>query len=257
MAVRRAQKATKPKRKAARGRAAQVIYLYGISAPAKAALKSPGVDGTAAVEALRMGAFTCWISRVDREEFGAELARRMENLDWLANASVRHQRVVGALAEKVTILPARFGTVFLTEQSLQSHVAGQKPTLAKRLKHLSGAEEWGVKVFRRARAAATVEASSGADYLRQKAAILKKDGPRELDADVVAFAKALQEIARDSAPAGKVSSGQSDLEWQASFLVPRSRRKQWDAVLKEYATRWGAHREIECTGPWPPYSFVS
>jgi hypothetical protein len=173
------------------------------------------------------------------------------------SASVRHQRVVGALAAKITVLPARFGTVFVSEDSLQSHIAEQKPTLAKRLKHLDGADEWGVKLFRRAQAAATVDASSGADYLRQKAAFLKKDGPRELDADVVAFAKALQSVARDSGPAGKVSSGQSDLEWQASFLVPRSRRKQWDAVLKEYASRWGVHREIECTGPWPPYSFVS
>jgi hypothetical protein len=181
----------------------------------------------------------------------------MENLDWLANASVRHQRVVGALAAKITVLPARFGTVFLSESSLQSHIATQKPPLAKRLKHLDGADEWGVKVLRREQAAATVDASGGADYLRQKAALLKKDGPRELDADIVAFARALQSVARDSAPAGKVSSGQSNLEWQASFLVPRSRRKRWDAVLKEYASRWGTQREIECTGPWPPYSFVS
>jgi hypothetical protein len=234
-----------------------VIYLYGISSPGRAGLKLPGIDGVAPVEASRIGGFTAWISRVDAKEFGAELAQRMENLDWLANASVRHQRVVGALAAKITVLPARFGTVFVSEDSLQSHITELKPTLAKRLKHLDGADEWGVKLFRRAQAAATVDASSGADYLRQKAALLKKDGPRELDADVVAFAKALQSVARDSRPAGKASSGQSDLEWQASFLVPRSRRKQWDAVLKEYASRWGAQREIECTGPWPPYSFVS
>jgi hypothetical protein len=257
MAVRHAKKAAKSATRKTSIHSPQVIYLYGISALAKATVKLPGVDGIASVAAFRTGAFTCWISRVDAKEFGSELAHRMENLDWLANASVRHQRVVGALAAKVTILPARFGTVFLSEESLQSHVSEQRPTLAKRLKHLDGAEEWGVKVFRRAQAAATVEASSGADYLRQKAALLKKDGPRELDADVVAFAKALPSIARDSAPAGKVSSVQSDLEWQASFLVPRSHRKQWDALLKEYARVWGAQREIECTGPWPPYSFVS
>ena len=58
-------------------------------------------------------------------------------------------------------------------------------------------------------------------------------------------------------PAGKVSSGQRDLEWQASFLVPRAHRRQWDATLAEFATRWSGMRRIECTGPWPPYSFVA
>jgi hypothetical protein len=36
-----------------------------------------------------------------------------------------------------------------------------------------------------------------------------------------------------------------------------AKRKQWDNVLRRYATEWGAERSIECTGPWPPYSFVS
>jgi hypothetical protein len=28
-------------------------------------------------------------------------------------------------------------------------------------------------------------------------------------------------------------------------------------VLRKYAQQWGEERSIECTGPWPPYSFVS
>ncbi len=56
---------------------------------------------------------------------------------------------------------------------------------------------------------------------------------------------------------GKVSGGQRDLEWQASFLVRRADRKKWDDVLAKFARRWGYERRIETTGPWPPYSFVS
>src|SRR5207253_11033189 len=52
------------------------------------------------------------------------------------------------------------------------------------------------------------------------------------------------------------SGGLKGLQWQATFLVPRSRRKQWDATLKKFAARWDQSRRIECTGPWPPYSFV-
>jgi hypothetical protein len=234
-----------------------VIYLYGISTPVKRCFKLPGVDGIAEVEPLPIAGLACWISRVDAREFGEELAQRMESLDWLANCSVRHQRVVGNLAENTTILPARFGTVFRNEESLHAHVNERKPVLRKQLAQLQDAEEWGVKVFRRQQAAAQVQAATGSDYLRQKSALLKRDGERKLDQEVIAFAKALQTIARDSAPAGKVSSGQPDLEWQASFLVPRKRRKNWHNTLKEFASRWGTEREIECTGPWPPYSFVS
>jgi len=45
--------------------------------------------------------------------------------------------------------------------------------------------------------------------------------------------------------------------WQATFLVPRGRRKQWDKILSEFVERWDGVRRIEVNGPWPPYSFVS
>jgi hypothetical protein len=28
-------------------------------------------------------------------------------------------------------------------------------------------------------------------------------------------------------------------------------------VLEKFANQWTRERRIECTGPWPPYSFVS
>jgi hypothetical protein len=45
--------------------------------------------------------------------------------------------------------------------------------------------------------------------------------------------------------------------WQATFLVPRAKRRQWDQTLKNFVERWDGQRRIEVNGPWPPYSFVS
>jgi hypothetical protein len=67
----------------------------------------------------------------------------------------------------------------------------------------------------------------------------------------------LEKVAKDGAPSGKVSGTQPSLLWQATFLVPRSRRKQWEKVLSEFVGRWEGLRRIEVNGPWPPYSFVS
>ena len=234
-----------------------MLYLYGISAPAPKMKVSGSIAGSSSVQSIENSGLQAWFSSVSAQEFGENLAANMENLEWLASASVRHQRVVSQISAEITLLPARFGTVFASETSLLEHIKRQKAALLATLKRIDGSEEWGVKLFLRSpSASALVEAASGRDYLRAKAATLQTGKRRQLDPEVVEFARELQAIAADSAPAGKVSSGQNNLEWQASFLLRKKDRPKWERVLKRYATRWADHREIQCTGPWPPYSFV-
>lgn len=234
-----------------------VLYFYGITRILPATVSAEGADGIAPVEALPCAGLVCWASRVSRTEFADRLAENMENLEWLAAASVRHQRVVGEIAARTAILPARFGTVFLSEASLEAHVRKNKRSLLSAFRRIADADEWGVKVFAVAqRSAPALRAASGTEYLRRKATALET-ARGTLDPDVRSFAQALRRIAQASAAGGKVSGGQRDLEWQASFLLRRSRQKQWRAVLDRFAARWQKSRRIECTGPWPPYSFVS
>lgn len=238
----------------------RALYVYAISSAERAPrISAVGVDGSSRVERIAVGQLACWISQVDRTEYGEELTSRMQNLDWLAGASLRHQRVVSELAESMTVLPARFGTVFVSLDSLRKDLEERRKQLLESLEKISGKQEWGVKVFARAGAPAPkIEAASGRDYLAAKAAALTTRKPGELDPEVEIFAAELQRIAADAAPAGKVSSGQRNLVWQASFLVgaDAATRKKWDDALKKYATRWADSREIEITGPWPPYSFL-
>ena len=111
------------------------LYLYGISeAPAakKPAAKawersgSVGIDGVHAVQASACGDFLCWVCEVDQASFANAVERNMENLEWLALHGVRHQQVVGEVAEQMTIVPARFGTVFSGEPALCERRAGKK-----------------------------------------------------------------------------------------------------------------------------------
>ena len=101
------------------------FYLYGItqaSDSAGAAVSQPGIDGSAPVKAIACDAFLCWISQVSRRGFADPLQERMEDIDWLAAAGLRHQRVVGELARQAATLPARFGTIFLSEESLRKDI---------------------------------------------------------------------------------------------------------------------------------------
>ncbi len=217
----------------------------------------PGVDGASAVEAIACEGFECWVSRVDRGEFADRLNQNMENLDWLAAASVHHQRVVAALAANAEILPARFGTIFLSQESLQADVKRRRSSLLESFKRISGSEEWGVKVFSLPTAARpSVVARSGKEYLQRKADALHSQASRALDPEVKTFGEALAKLSRAADFSAKVSSGQRDLEWQASFLVPQKAQGKLQALLKKYALKWKDQRRIECSGPWPPYSFV-
>ncbi|GAC1653056.1 MAG: GvpL/GvpF family gas vesicle protein [Acidobacteriaceae bacterium] len=234
-----------------------VLYLYGIS-PAGTAFANAGVgvDGAAKVLSAQIEDLRAWYSEVDASIFGAGLAERIEDLDWLANASVRHQQTLARIAEHATVIPARFGTVFVSPESLAAHVREHLQPSRATLAKIADAEEWGVKVFRRKTTVATaVTASSGSDYLKQKAT-LRQGLKHTVAPEVVQFAKDLSACSAAVAPVGKLSSAQPALEWQASFLVKKKQKASWDKILRRYAGEWSETREVECSGPWPPYSFV-
>ncbi len=89
----RSKKATAP---------ARVLYLYAISQqPAKAAptISAEGIDGSSGLEAVRCDPYLCWISRVDKAKFADALPDRMQDLEWLATAGLRHQRAVAEISQ--------------------------------------------------------------------------------------------------------------------------------------------------------------
>lgn len=240
--------------------ARQVLYLYGITRSGRGTIpKLAGVDGSAAVQAAPCGGLVCWTSRVDKKEFAENLAGNMENLEWLAEVSLRHQQVVAAIARSRDILPARFGTVFRTPASLAADVEKHKAVLSSDLEKISGCEEWGVKVFSlQSQAPAAIAAKSGRDYLRAKAAVLHAEAPPGNDEDVQRLARALEGVAVASAPGGgAVSRGQRGLAWQGSLLVKRPQRGKLQQLIARFSQEWEGRRRIEVSGPWPPYSFVS
>jgi hypothetical protein len=239
------------------------LYFYGVtkSLP-KHAGDQIGVDAKATIEPVPCEGFICWISRVSAEEFEANLAKNMENLDWLAAASISHQRAIAAIAAETEILPARFGIVFHNRRSMVEHVKARVKRLSEDFNRIKGADEWGVKVqavVPKPVASAIAKAGTGKDYLKAKAALLPRKTERnaERDRDLEQLQNSLSGIAEQTASAGKISSGQRGLLFQTSLLVKRRNRPQLESLLRKYARRWEGKYSVECSGPWPPYSFVS
>jgi gas vesicle protein GvpL/GvpF len=237
-----------------------VLYLYGITE--SRALNVPvqiGVDLLSTVEPIDCEGIVCWISRVSAEDFDDNLSRNMENLDWLAEKSVAHQRAISAIAHATEILPARFGTIFRTEASLRKHIRGRVRDLKRDFERVKGADEWGVKVFSVKPAAPPApEIRSGKDYLKAKAALLPERKSRaDVSGELAEFEHALKSVAMETAAVGNISSAQRGLTFQTSLLVKRNNREKFESLLKKFSENWADARRIECTGPWPPYSFVS
>ena len=241
----------------------RVLYLYGITEPLPARSAPAdvfGVDRTSALEPIECEGVVCWVSRVSAEEFEKDLNKNMENLDWLAVASVAHQRALSAIRTQAEVLPARFGTVFRNLSSLQKHVRAGLRQFQKDFKRLKDADEWGVKVFALQPAVknASPAARSGRAYLMARAALVPRHDSRpQTDHELDEFSKELERVAEETAAVGKISSGQRGLTFQRSLLVKRANRPRMESVLRKFSERWADTRKIECTGPWPPYSFVS
>jgi len=241
--------------------AAPVLYLYAITELPETTgpvIAAEGIDGGVPVEALRSGTYLCWISRVAKSELADRLSEHMENLEWLATTGLRHQRVVAEISSHLTALPARFGTVFLSEESLARHVKERLKIFQQAFARVGNADEWGIKVFaeRKEPRSLANNATSGTDYLKKRSEFLQPRRSGKLDEEVQNFVANLSELAVAASPGGKASAGQPGLVWHGSFLIRRNDRKKLDAVLKKYAAEWADSRRIDCSGPWPPYSFV-
>jgi len=236
-----------------------VLYLYGISQSAHEPKHTPvGVDARSAPEQIPCAGMVCWISRVSKGDFANNLAKKIENLEWLAEMTSRHQSVLATIAEVNDILPARFGTVFLNEASLTANIENRKPVLLSDLKRIQGNEEWGVKVFAvRPEMAEIPEVKSGKSYLQAKSAMLRTRVPEKNDEEMARFADALEKLSVATAQGGKISGGRRDLRYQVSLLLKRGEGKKLQSILKRFEKEWKNSRHIECSGPWPPYSFVT
>lgn len=236
----------------------KLIYLYGITREPVAGLRVPaGVDGVGVVEAIRCDGLTCWVSKVDASDFGDALSSRMENLEWLAAASVRHQRVVGSIFENTTILPARFATIFRTQESLREHLRKSKAEVMESFRRLDNCDEYGIKIFAAPAAPSpAARASSGRDYLKRKSELLAVSKPRRITPELERFIAGLQKLASESTAGGSVSTGQRNLLWQGSLLLRRPKRASLDTELARFSRDFQGQYHIECTGPWPPYSFI-
>jgi hypothetical protein len=125
-----------------------VVYLYGF-VPAEAIAPGDelvGIDDSE-VRLLEVRGLTAVVSDLDGADYAeTRIEASLKDLDWLAPRGERHERVVTWFADHTTIVPARFLTVFSSDEAVRAEVDRRRDEIVERLQRFRDVREWDLKV---------------------------------------------------------------------------------------------------------------
>jgi hypothetical protein len=235
-------------------------------------------DGTR-LELIQSKELTAIVSQVPLSSYSEEaLAQRLSDAAWTAVRAMRHEQVVEHFAKRTSVVPLRFGTIYLDRSGVEGMLIEKREHLTSIIQRLKDREEWGVNVYcdratlldnitsvsprLREMTESARAAPPGQSYLMQKKVeALRAD---ETKAEVARAADEVERILRDQSDGSvrlrilKVETTEhGELKAKFAFLVSRSRFEDFRNEAEQLAQQLEASGiRIELTGPWPPYNFA-
>ena len=224
----------------------------------------------------RFGEVAAVLRLVSRAEFcGPAGETNLQDLAWLAPRACQHQAVLEQVMRLGPVLPARFGTLFSSLDSLGSFLQKHEAAIIQFLERVRGHEEWAVKGFldsaraeaellARARSgeAGPFSSTPGMAYLQEQSLRIKVK--QELENRVAeareALSNELNPLASEACQRrilSRETTGEERgmvLNW--AFLVPPATLTDFRLQIERAnAEPKLAGLAFELSGPWPPYSF--
>lgn len=255
-----------------------VVYLYGF-VPATAPAPSEQLTGVAdrAVELLPLGDFQAVMGRVPAAVYAeSAIEPRLEDLGWVAEQGLAHERVVAWFVDHAQILPVPLFTLYSSTPALMQAAVGRAAQIDAQLRRLRDLREWDLKVGYRA------------DRLAEHAGELS-DQVRRLDREIESAAPGRRfllerkraELVKDSTAllarerARSLLDGLSRTARQARILpIPETRQelpivlhaallvdvadeaRLADEVARQAALLDDIGVSVQYSGPWAPYRFL-
>ena len=159
---------------------------------------------------------------------------------------LRHDRIVFSLMDSGAVLPMRFGSVVREEDEIRALLAERHDELRRRLEHVRGRVEFGVRATWRSTPPAPGAAPGGHAFMLAK--LQARSAARwQLDE----LAAPLAELAADSRSSLCPSD---DTAFTAAYLVERAHTGRFEQRVRR-AARMADEVTLTLSGPWPPYSF--
>jgi hypothetical protein len=220
-------------------------------------------------------------SVVPLADYGEDALRsRMTDATWVAVRAMRHEKVVEHFSRRASVVPLRFGTIYLECENVEAMMGERHDELLAIIERLRGREEWGLNVYTdraklmeeivslspglRALSEQAARAAPGQSYLMRK----KIDSLREAEAraETKRVAAAIEQELSSAAAAASArlrvlkdeGSEQGEVAAKLAFLVERERFAEFRAAAERLAQEYeGAGFKLELTGPWPAYNFAA
>ena len=255
-----------------------LVYLYGfVPAPFQGATNAlAGIDGRP-IELVEVDGVRAVVSHVDEQEYGsAHVESRLNDLSWVAEQGVAHERVVAWFVDRTQILPASLFTLYSSTAALKKSAQTQGEAIRTELRRLDGLREWDLKIScdasmfgrhigqysdaLRMLDSDIATAAPGKRYLleRKRAELARKEVSRVAREQAQ---RVLEQVRPHSREALNLPIPQSAEELpvilHAALLVHRD--QEVDVLNQITALRGEADRAglgINFSGPWAPYRFV-
>ena len=253
-----------------------LIYVYcllhSIKRPAVRRMPA-GMPGATGVRVIGVGD-ELWavVSTVPSADYGeAALARGLQEVEWVGERAIAHERVVERFLGAAAVLPMQLFTIFTGDDRVIDHVRADRRRISRILKRIEGKVEWGLRLTWNERSARAIagrsSARSGRPGPRGTAYLIRKRDVLDLNRTRLAQARAeantlYRALSRESSEATRRTSMEraapgSRLLLDAAFLVSSRDAGSFRAALRTRARSLrSAGVSVSLTGPWPPYNFI-
>jgi len=237
------------------------------------------IEDQAGLELIAVDELAAVTSRVPLAIYGEEsLTQHLTDPAWTAVRAMRHEQVVEHFARHASVIPLRFGTIYLERTGIERMLAERLPALREIIERLQEREEWGVNLYSdRAKLMSSItslssrlrdlateasQASPGQSYLMQKKidALRKDEARAEINRIVNEVEITLQQQSDDGRRLRvlKVEATEyGELKAKFAFLIKRTSFAEFKAAAERLARDYeAAGLRLELTGPWPAYNFA-
>ncbi|MBL7113642.1 MAG: GvpL/GvpF family gas vesicle protein [Bacteroidales bacterium] len=255
-----------------------LIYVYCISNRPLGLVRKMESKG---LKSLMLDDFYVIVKFVSESEFSEEnFKRNLSDIQWLESNAREHIRVISMIMESSTVIPFKFGTIYNTKASLKKFIEDYSGALIENLLHIEWKEEWAVKMYcdrnalseqidELSKETAALEkqimaSSPGKAFLlqRKKADLIENEMDRLCKNYGQKYYDEFKNLSESNSLNNllpKECTGRKDtMILNASFLVFKDKAIDFVSTvrfLKKKYTDLGF--DIEITGPWPPFNFIS
>jgi gas vesicle protein GvpL/GvpF len=218
------------------------------------------------------------VSKVPIADYGQQsLEDNIADATWTAIRAMRHERVVEHFAKRASVIPLRFGTVYLRRDRIEAMLSDRRDEMLAIIERLGDREEWAVNIacdqarlleavlhlsprLRQLGERAAAAPPGQAYLLGKQIEALRADEARaetrRVASEIREELSALSHGAVSLRVLKDEANDQGGIVAKLAFLVARDGFDDFREAAENLARKYsGAGFQFEMTGPWPAYNF--